>query len=734
MRTSLTGRIAHGSARRPWLTVGVWLVALAGAIYAAGGLGDAVTYDERVFAATESNDADAINERARGGGDHEVETVVVQAESAIFGDAAFTAALTDLTHALEGVEGVEAVTAPTASSPSPVSDAGDVAVVNVAVTPDDDGGTATALLEAYDQAAADGFSLRAVGPLTGEAEFDRLAEEGLIRGEAIGISIALVILLVVFGALVAAGIPLMVAIVSIVMAIGATAIVGQAFELSFFVVNMITMMGLALGIDYSLVAVQRFREELARGSSVHDAVATTGRTASRAVLFSGITVVISLAGLLIVPSTVMRSLGAGAIVVAIMSVTAALTLLPAVLGLLGHRVNKGRLPLRHPDAEPRRWRAIADAVMRHPVVSSIAGVALLALLAVPALSMRLAFPGIDSLPEDNDLRIGTETLVEDFGLGSEETMIAIENAAGAEQEVEALAAIVESDPAFAQTSVDWAGDTAFIDTRDTFDAADPRAEQAIHWLRNDAVPGALAGTDAQAHVGGSQAHTVDFAQMIRTTAPWVLAIVLGASFVLLLVAFRSVVVPAVSIVLNLVSTAAAFGMLVAVFQWGWGGALFGFAQVDGIAPWIPLFLFAVLFGLSMDYHVFLLSRIKERFDVTGDTRESIRDGLSRTGSLITGAALIMVAVFAGFALGDLAEFAQMGFGLAAAVILDATVVRSLLVPALMALLGRANWYVPTWLSWLPRLQIEGDRDVSDSLADDGRGVPVPAPRATSLRG
>jgi RND superfamily putative drug exporter len=722
VRTSVTGRIARTAANRPWITLGIWLLALAVAIYAATGLGDALTQEERMLVATESTDAEAIDESERGDSSDSaqvMETVVVESTTAQFGDAAFTAALTDLSTVIAAIEGVQAVTIPTEAQPQPVSASGETALVSVAVTPDDDGVVAEELLAAYASANADGISVRGIGPVTGEAEFDRLAEEGLIRGEAIGIGVALVILLVVFGAFVAAGIPLMVAIVSIIMAVGATAIVGQATELSFFVVNMITMMGLALGIDYSLVAVQRFREELAAGRSVLDAVTLTGNTANRAVLFSGITVVISLAGLLIVPSTIMRSLGAGAIVVAVMSVISALTLLPAVLALLGHRVNKGRLPFAHPGAEPRRWRAIADAVIRRPALWAVAGLAILTLLAIPALSMRLTFPGIESLPEDNDMRIATETLVDDFGMGQAETTIVIENAASAPNAVEELAASIESLPAFAETSVTWAGDTAFIDTRDTYDSADPLAEQAIADLRDSVVPDALAGTAAIAHVGGDQAEAVDFSDMIRDMAPWVLAIVLGSSFILLLVAFRSVVVPVVAIALNLLSTAAAFGMLVAVFQWGWGGELLGFPQVDGIAPWIPLFLFAVLFGLSMDYHVFLLSRIKERFDVTGDNRESIAYGLSRTGSLITGAALIMVAVFSGFALGDLAEFSQMGFGLAAAVILDATVVRTMLVPALMTLLGRANWYLPQWLEWLPKVSIEGTPEPQEAPEVEG---------------
>ncbi|WP_084105013.1 MMPL family transporter [Demequina sp. NBRC 110056] len=710
MTRGITGRIARATAARPWVTIGVWIVALAGAIVAAGGLGDALTQDERVLVAVESDRAAEIEERLRSDGDgttsHE-ETVVVRSQSETFGEPAFDAALSSLAGAVGALEDVASVTVPTAEQPAPVSEDGATALVQVAFVPTVSEDAAAAYLDALDGAELEGFTFASVGELSGEQMFDTLAEEGLIRGEAIGIGVALVILLVVFGALVAAGIPLVVAIVSITMAVGATALVGQAFELSFFVVNMITMMGLALGIDYSLVMVQRFREELHQGRTVSDAVETAGSTANRAVLFSGITVVIALLGLLVVPSTIMRSLGAGAIIVAIMAVITSLTLLPAVLRLLGHRVNKGRVPFRRPDGEPRRWQAIARTVTGRPALWATAGLAVLVLLAAPATQMRLTFPGIDALPEDNQFRAGIEALTSEFGQGQSETVVVVEDAADARAQVDALAASIEADPAFAETTVEWHGDVAFIDTRDTFDAADPRAEEAIDRLRDSTVPEALDSTGAVAHVGGEQAGSIDFTDVITGMTPWVLLIVLGASFLLLLVAFRSVVVPAMAIVLNLLSAGAAFGLLVVVFQWGWGAELLGFAQVDGIAPWIPLFTFAVLFGLSMDYHVFLLSRIRERHDQGAPTREAISYGLTRTGLLITGAALIMVAVFGGFALGDLSEFAQMGFGLAAAVILDATVVRSIVVPSVMTLLGRHNWYLPGWLEWLPRVSVEG---------------------------
>ena len=704
MKLSVTGRIARASAARPWLTISIWGVALAASIVASGGLGDALTQEDRVLTTTESETADtAVNQLREGQPTTpDVEVIVVTSETASYGDEAFDTAIAQAIEAAQGVHGIASVEAPREA----VSADGHSALVTATLSHDAPEEIGATFIEELSAAQPAGFAFLPFGDQSADAVFNGLAEDTLMRGEMIGIGVALIILVIVFGALVAAGIPLLVALVSITTAVGATAIVGSQFELSFFIVNMITMMGLALGIDYSLVMVQRFREELHNGRSPRDAVAIAGNTANRAVLFSGITVVLSLMGLLLVPSTIMRSLGAGAIIVAIMSVITALTLLPAVLGLLGHRVNKGRIPTAHPGNEPRTWLAIARAVTRKPGWAIAGGLAILIALALPMASMRLTFPGTDSLPADNEFRMAVDTLVEDFGYGRTDTVVVVPGAAAQSEVVTGLADMIEASDAFTSTQVEWLDGGAIVVTKDVYDGADERAEAALSTLRSEWVPDAVAGSDLTAYVGGDQAGAVDFTDVIEDATPWVVLFILGTSFVLLLIAFRSVVIAGTAIVLNVLSAAAAFGLMVAVFQWGWGAELLGMPQVDGIAPWLPLFLFAVLFGLSMDYHVFLLSRIKERHDAGDDTRTAVVFGLSRTGSLITGAALIMVAVFSGFALGDLAEFNQMGLGLAAAVIIDATIVRTLLVPAIMTALGNANWYLPSWLGWLPQMRIE----------------------------
>jgi RND superfamily putative drug exporter len=709
MTVGFTGRIASAAAARPWLTILGWVLILAAAVAASGRLGDALTQEERVLITTESEQADDLvaSYRADTSDAPAIETLVIVSDAARFGDPQFDAVIADTVAAISSLEGIASVTEPSLGGPVPVGPDGRSALVSATVAhnhPEELGAQINDAVAGIDRA---GFSVYAYGQASGEAVFDGLAEDTLVRGEMIGIGIALLVLVIVFGALMAAGIPLLVGGISIVTAVGATAIVGGAFDLSFFIVNMISMMGLALGIDYSLVIVQRYREELAHGRTVRDAITIAGNTASRAVLISGATVLVSLAGLLIVPSTIMVSLGTGAMIVAVMAIVTALTLLPAVLALLGHRVNKGRIPTSHPGAAPRVWSAIARTVLKRPLAGALLGLGILLTLAAPALSMRLAFPGYDALPENLGFRNAVETLVEDFGHGQATTVVAVENIGDAHGSVRSLADAIESSPAFAETEVEFFADGAIITTKDVYDAASPEAEEALVNLRESLVPDHLAETDASAYVGGDLAMATDFTDVVVDAAPWVAIIVLGASLLLLLITFRSVVIAGTAIVLNVLSTAAAYGVLVAVFQYGWGAELLGMPHVGSIAPWIPVFLFAVLFGLSMDYHVFLLSRVVERFGITGDTKDAIAYGLSRTGSLITGAALIMVAVFSGFALGDLAEFNQMGLGLAVAVILDATVVRSLLVPSAMGLLGKANWYLPRWLQWLPHLQVEG---------------------------
>ena len=718
-----TEGLARRSARRPWLTIGLWIAALVAAgVLIVGFLGDALTTDNNFTNTPESEAAELLLEVRLPPAATETtdEVVLVRSSTYAVDDPEFRTEVEALVAQGPSLGVASAETYYETGDEELVSADRDTTMIplRLADTSDD---SVDRLVEAItSRNGAGGFETAITGVYSADADFRRVADEDLQRGELIGIAVALGILLVVFGSVVASLVPVVLAMLSIAIALGLTALVGQAFELSFFVVNMLVMMGLAVGIDYALFIVSRFREERARGREKLDAIAAAGSTASRAVFFSGITVVLAMVGMLLVPETIFRSLAIGAILVVLVTVLAALTLLPAILGLLGDRVDALRLPFlrnRAVSEDKGFWPAVARRVMRRPVVSLVAGVAVLLAAAVPFLSINTGFAGVETLPDSFESKAGFQIIDEEFGYG--ETMpadIVIDGPIGSEAVQGGIAKLEESlagDKAFGPAQelvVNDAGDLALLRVPLAGDASSAEAADAIRTLRDDHVPEAFAGVPAEVLVGGETAGDVDFFELTSDYLPIVIGFVLGLSFILLAIAFRSIVVPATSILMNLLSVGAAFGLIVLVFQEGIGAGLFGFQQVDTVEAWIPLFLFSVLFGLSMDYHVFLLSRIRERYDQTGDNTGAVAFGVGTTGRIITGAALIMVAVFGGFALGELVMFQQMGFGLGVAVLLDATIVRSVLVPAAMRLLGRWNWYLPRRLEWLPRIGLEARRE------------------------
>jgi RND superfamily putative drug exporter len=422
-------------------------------------------------------------------------------------------------------------------------------------------------------------------------------------------------------------------------------------------------------------------------------------------------------GLLLVQSTIMRSLATGAIAVGVVSVVAALTLLPAVLSLLGDRVNRLRVPFvgremdKEEAQESRFWGAVVHRVVRRPVLFFAVAAGLLVAAAAPVVSMNIGAAGLSTLPDSLSSKQGLLALERSFPQSSTDpAMIVIE---GSGPEVDAAVARLEAelakDSTFGPPEVTTApnGKVTLVSVTVTADVLSDRAVAAVRELRSDLIPAAFEGVDAQVLVGGTTAENIDYFDVMKHWLPIVLVFVLGLSFVLLTVAFRSVVIAGTAILLNLLSVGATYGLLVLVFQHGVGSGVLGFQQVDIVEAWVPLFLFAVLFGLSMDYQVFLLSRIRERYSKTGDTNDAIVFGITSTARIITGAALIIVAVFLGFAMGELVMFQQMGFGIAIALLIDATIVRSVLVPAAMTILGDWNWYLPGWLGWLPHMEVEG---------------------------
>jgi RND superfamily putative drug exporter len=616
-----------------------------------------------------------------------------------------------------------------------VSEDGSYALVPVPLADNSDA-IVEQVREVATASSGEGFTVQVAGNPTLFADFTKLAEEDLRRGEGIGLVIALVVLIIVFASLIAAIVPIVMALFAIAVAVGLVALIGQIFEFNLFVTNMVSMIGLAVGIDYSLFIVSRYREERKKGFEKLDAIGAAGATANRAVFFSGMTVVLALLGMFIIPTTIFRSLAGGAILVTLVSIAASMTLLPALLGVLGDRINWPRLAKRarlDSDHDPKGgiWDRLTRSVMARPVVFLTGGVLILGGLSAFYFQMqRGTSQNVSQLPDEFESKEAFLTLQREFAGGtSDPVKIVVQGEVNSPTVQSAVADLQESIAAYpefaATTQVTQAvdGRTLLVDAYFKGDPSADDAFQAIRDLRSDVVPVAFAGvSNAEVLVGGNTAFFTDFLSVADQYQWVVLAFVLALSFMLLTVVFRSIVVPIKAILLNLLSVGAAYGAVTLVFQKGVGIPIFNdilqfqFEKVESIEAWLPLFLFSVLFGLSMDYHLFLLTRIREEYDKTGDNTEAVAYGLRTTAGIITGAAIIMVAVFTAFASGRIGAFQQMGFGLAVAVFLDATIVRSILVPASMRLLGDWNWYLPKWLEWLPKINVEGREPEREAVA------------------
>ncbi|MEO8538410.1 MAG: MMPL family transporter [bacterium] len=712
-------RLARNSARHPWITLGLWALLIIGMVGAASQMKFTPGFDVR---GSDSAKADDILEQRILGKSPATETIVVQSATQTVDDPAFESFVKSLTGEIRQLDG-------TVGAVTNYYEAGDETLVskdrkttilpaalvsNVVDAPD----KVTPLLDTLKSNQDHGFTVLTAGDGSVWHDQQEQYQKDMEAGESIGIPVALIILVIVFGAVVAAGVPIILAILGILVSVGITAGLSQVLGIDSITINMISMIGLAVGIDYTLFIVERFREERLHGISKIDAVVAAGGTASRAVLFSGITVIIALAGLVIVPTAIMSSLAIGAITVVVAAVAIALTLLPAVLSLLGDRINWLTVPGRKHKVETREdagfFGKTTKIVMAHPWLSAGLSIALLVAMAIPYFTINIGSTGLSTAPQQLDSVKAFNILDKEFSAGRIDPVdVVIDgnvNSTDVSLAVSKLRAAIANDKDFAEMSTLTAGPNGTAGYVEIFlngDSTSPEAMDALRRLRSDYVPAAFENTTAKVYVGGGTAGTVDYIDTMTTYLPIVIAFVLSLSFILLLMVFRSVVIPLKAIVMNLLSVGAAYGLIVLVFQHGVGADLLGFKQSDQIEAWLPVFLFAVLFGLSMDYHVFLLSRIQETFLRTGDNTYAVAHGLRSTAHIITGAAAIMMVVFAGFAMGDMVPLQQMGFGLAVAVFLDATVVRTVLVPASMELLGSRNWYLPSWLEWLPRISVEG---------------------------
>lgn len=719
--------MARVSAQNPWKVVALWVAIFAFSIYMIMNyFGSALVNQTTFNQEPESDKARSILEEKLNVPTKLSETIIIKSKDKTVADPEFRSVVeniyTKTTALKDNVEkGVNYYLFP---DPSLVSKDQHSTIISLTLTGGDEESVdnAEAIRKVVDENGKDGYEIGQSGPGSINADSNRVAEETFQRAEIFGIPLALVVMILVFGTLGAAVIPLVLAAFAIVTALGITALVGQKYGFTFYIINMILMMGLAVGIDYALFIVSRFREERFKGVEKIEAITRTGATASHAVLFSGLIVLIALAGLMIVPISLFTSLSAGAIFVVTAAILAILTLLPAILSILGDKVNALKIPFVKretlgADKKGGFWDKASGAVMKHPVRSIVLTAGLLLLLTIPAFSLKTGSSGIEAIPSSLPSVKAYNLITENFNIGVSPVEIVVDGDAKSEEVKSAIAklekSLAEKPDVFGKAEpyqTNASGDTGLLRIPFFKDPNTQEATNEIKDLRQKVVPEDFKGVDTKVLVGGAAAMNLDYFELTDKYRPIVFIFVLGLSFVLLTIVFRSLVVPLKAIIMNLLSVGATYGLLVLVFQKGYGGNIFGFGKVEAIDAWVPLFLFAILFGLSMDYHVFLLSRIRERFVHTGNNTESVAFGLRNTGKIITGAALIMVAVFGGFAAGDLVMFQQMGFGLGVAVLLDATIIRSVLVPASMKLLGKWNWYLPSWLNWLPEVKVEGKEE------------------------
>ena len=558
------------------------------------------------------------------------------------------------------------------------------------------------------------------------------------QAEITSLPVTLVILVIAFGALVAAGIPLLLGMTAVFAALGLTALFSHVIHVDPSISSVILVIGLAVGVGYSLFYLRREREERARGLSPADALRTAAATSGRAVLVSGLTVIIAMSGMFLMGSSTFSSFAVGTVLVVAISIVGSLTVLPAVLSKLGDKVDKGRVPvlqrLRSNDGRSRFWGTIVSAVLRRPVLFGSLAAAALVALAIPAFSLHTVNSGVQGLPRDLPVMQVYARVQKAFPGGPLPAVVVVtahdvtaprvaagirslqRTAVATGQMRQPITVDISASRQAARVKIPLAGG-----------GTDARSNRALDTLRHRVIPNTI-GRVAGAHVKttGLTALSRDFNDSMKSHAPIVFAFVLGLAFLLLLLTFRSVVIPLTAIVLNLLSVGAAYGVLVLIFQQGHLQSLLGFQSIGGVTSWLPLFLFVILFGLSMDYHVLILSRVRESYDNGMSTEQAVSHGIRATAGVVTSAAIVMVAVFAIFATLGMIDFKMMGVGLAVAVLLDATIVRAVLLPAAMKLLGDWNWYLPHWLEWLPRVgQPKPPRPPDASLSET---QPEPHPR------
>jgi RND superfamily putative drug exporter len=718
-------RWGRAAARHPWRMIGAWLV-LAVAVFSANASFGAGTSDDFRIPGIEAQEAaDLLEERFPSEGGVDARVVFADPDGDVTDDRSRTAIGETLAELAAGPN-VLAVSDPFDAAQPAVSADGRIAYSTVRYSVDPPG-------EAEGEAALEAVEIARDAGL--QAELSRSIVRGVeeVEGtEGIGLAVAAIVLVVAFGSVIAAGIPIGTALFGIFIGLGLVGVLAGFTDVPSISPLLATMIGLGVGIDYALFVVTRHRGFVDEGRSPVEAAARANATAGTAVVFAGSTVVVALAGLWLAGIPSLAVMGVASAMTVLVAMAGAVTLLPAFLGLAGHRIDRltvGRRRRRNGDVVPStrtfagRW---ADHVGRHPWRYAIGSFVGLTLLAAPVVAMRTGVADDGTAATDTTYRAAYDLLAEGFGPGFNGPLTIVLDGADAAT-VDAVSAdvaatdgvVVVSDPV-----VNEAGDTTVFVAIPASSPQDEATVALVHELRDDVLPAAIAGSGADVFVTGQTAAAIDISERLASRLPVFIAAVVGLSFLLLMLVFRSLLVPLKAAVMNLLSIGAAYGAVVAVFQWGWGNELLGVDTTVPVSPFLPMLMFAILFGLSMDYEVFLLSRVREEYVRTGDSHRSVVDGLASTARVISSAALIMVSVFAAFLLSPDVEVKMFAVGLTVAVLVDATVIRMILVPATMALMGDANWWLPGWLDRrMPHIDVEGSRlaeqlDAEVTVPDD----------------
>jgi putative drug exporter of the RND superfamily len=718
---NLAARMGRWSARHRKKAIFGWLAFVVVSI-AIGAVVGTKQIDQNNSNVGEAHRADQMLLDAGFQVDPQTEFVLIQSKKQTIRDPRFQGVVRDTIAAVEPHHGVYSdLKSPLAGHPDQISKDGHTALVEFTMNGTDDQAKKAidpvlASTEAVQRAHPDFYVAQAGSISTGKA-LDKLFNSQLAKAGERSIPLTLIVLVLVFGALIAAGIPLLLALTAVFATIGLLALPSHLIAMDPNVSAVVLLVGLAVGVDYSLFYLKREREERAAGRSAEAALEAAAATSGRSVLISGFTVMIAMAGMFFAGDRTWWSFAISTMMVVAIAMIGSLTVLPAVLSKLGDKVEKGRIPFLHrlrrqDGGENRVWSAILTPALRRPLASVVLAGAVLLALAFPVLGVHTAISGLDSLPNSTKEVRAIHAVQDAFPGGPQPAVVVIkakdvraapvqnaiaglkQKALSSGQMLTPIEVTKSSDNTVARVTIPLVGE-----------GTDNESNAALATLRERILPstvGKVGGTDYA--VTGITAASHDFNTKMKSALPYVFGFVLLFAFLLLLVSFRSIVIAAKAIVLNLLSVAAAYGVLVLVFQHGWGEGLLNFTSNGGIASWLPLFMFVILFGLSMDYHVFILSRIREAYDRGMKTEHAVAHGIKTTAGVVTSAAVVMVGAFAIFATMPILDMKEMGIGLAAAVLIDATIVRAVLLPATMKLLGDWNWYLPKWLEWLPRLE------------------------------